>query len=355
LGLILDYLKNNILSSDLEYIYIGINNKFFFKKKKILLIGSEGFIGFNLKNFFIKYFDTLKIDELTLIDNKFKKNHKLSKKIRAINFDLVKDNINLLNKKFDIIIHAASIASPISYRKYPVETCDVNVAITRNILEFSKKNKKTSVLYFSTSEIYGDPDLKNIPTKESYRGNVSCTGPRACYDESKRYAETLCYIYAKYYGVSVKVVRPFNNYGPGLSLRDGRVPSDFASYILKKNNLVLFSNGRAKRSFCYIADACIGYLNTLSLTNYRVLNIGNASEITIYKLAKIYRNISEKIFNFKPKIVYKINKDINYLKDSPTRRCPDLSNASKIIKYKAKISIYEGVKRYLEFLKNEKK
>jgi len=342
--------NNNIFLSDVRHIYKNIFDKKFFKNKRLLITGSEGFIGLYLKQVFISYFNELEISKLTCIDKKFKKKI-VNKNIEEINFDLINKDLNLLEDKFDIIIHGASIASPVFYRKYPLETCDINVCGIRNILEYAKKNKNVSVLYFSTSEIYGDPDLKNIPTKESYRGNVSCNGPRACYDESKRYAETLCYIYATYYNVSVKVVRPFNNYGPGLKINDGRVPADFAKAVLERKNLIIYSNGKIRRSFCYIADACIGYINMLSLKKYVVLNVGNNKEISIYQFAKHYAKISEKIFNFSPNIIFKKNKDDNYLKDVPIRRCPDTTLAKKTINFKTTFTIDRGIENYLRFLK----
>ncbi len=184
--------------------------------------------------------------------------------------------IEKLKTKFDIVIHAASIASPIFYRKFPLETIDSNVLGIRRVLEYSKKKKsKVKILYFSTSEIYGDPANNKIPTNESYNGNVSCVGPRACYDESKRLAETLCYVYSNYFKVPVVVVRPFNNYGPGLDIQDGRLPADLAKFILSKNDIKIYSDGKPTRSFCYISDAIIGYLKAMCYPRYNVFNIGN--------------------------------------------------------------------------------
>ena len=132
------------------------------------------------------------------------------------------------------LIHAASIASPTYYRQYPIETMDANVGGLRFLLDYCLSQKQKGipvkgVLFYSSSEIYGDPTPENIPTPETYRGSVSCTGPRACYDESKRYGETLCVNFARQHGIPIKVARPFNNYGPGLKITDGRVLPDFAA------------------------------------------------------------------------------------------------------------------------------
>lgn len=341
-------MENKVLIDDLEYIFKNINNKSYFKNKKILITGASGFIGFYLSSFFIKFFKQLGISKLYLVDLEFRKKNKENKNIFYIKGDILKMKIE--NYKLDIIIHAASIASPVYYRKFPLQTCNVNVDGLKKILEYGKKRKKTSILYFSSSEIYGDPDEKNVPTKETYRGNVSCVGPRACYDEAKRYCETLSYIYSNYFNVSVKVIRPFNNYGPGLNLTDGRAPADFANSVINNKDIYLFSNGKAKRSFCYISDACIGYINTITLKKYTILNIGNPKEINILELAHIYKSIGKKIFGYKKKIKFKKNKDKNYNTHSPNRRCPNIEKAKLKIKFNPKISILKGVERYLRYL-----
>src|SRR5215472_4008550 len=160
-----------------------------------------------------------------------------------------------LEEGVDWIIHGASVASPTFYRRYPLETIDVNVSGTRHLLELARQNRVKGMLYLSTSEIYGDPDPAFIPTPEDYRGYVSATGPRACYDESKRLAETLCVTYLRLYNVPVKIVRPFNVYGPGQPLADGRIIPDLMKAALKRDPIVLFSDGRATRAFCYVTDA----------------------------------------------------------------------------------------------------
>jgi UDP-glucuronate decarboxylase len=156
---------------------------------------------------------------------------------------------------FDYVIHAASIASPTYYRRYPIETMDANVGGLRLLLDdaaarVAGDDPLRGMLFFSTSEIYGDPDPRHIPTPETYRGLVSCTGPRACYDESKRYGETLCVNFAATRGVDVAIARPFNNYGPGLRIDDRRVLPDFARDVLAGRDIVLLSDGSATRTFC---------------------------------------------------------------------------------------------------------
>ena len=347
---------NKILLKDLEYIFKNHKNKNCLKNKKIFLIGCEGFIGFYFKHYLINYFKKLKIKELILADKKFKKKKldNSNKKIEYIKFDIKKDKIKINN--IDIIINLASVASPVFYRQQPLDTIDVNINGLRNILEYSKKRKKTVVLYFSTSEIYGDPNKKFIPTDEQYNGNVSCTGPRACYDESKRLCESLCYIYGTYFKLPIIVVRPFNNYGPGLQIDDGRLPADIAKSVITNRNIDIFSNGKPTRSYCYIADAIVGYLNCLKIKSYQVFNIGNdKEEISVEKFAKKFVIEGKKIFGIAQKIKYKISEDKMYLKDNPNRRKPDISKAKKLLRFNPKISLTKGISSYLEFLKLETK
>src|SRR5581483_6000323 len=174
---------------------------------------------------------------------------------------------------------------------YPLETIDVNVTGTRRLLDLARDTGCRAMLYLSTSEVYGDPDAASIPTPEEYRGLVSCTGPRACYDESKRLAEALCQIYARRYGVRVVTVRPFNVYGPGQRLDDGRIVPDLIGAALRRRPLVLFSDGRASRAFCYVSDAVRAiWLVLLGGAPGSVFNVGNDEcEISIAALAEAVR------------------------------------------------------------------
>jgi len=327
-----------------------------FNNKKILLTGGLGFLGYN----FLLLFDFLITKQkynihvfvYDIIDPK-----KLPLWFLNLNKKIKYKKENIINKRkfpnVDYIIHAASIASPTYYRKYPIETMDANVIGLRNLLDFYKYKKINGFLFFSTSEIYGDPDKKNIPTKETYRGNVSCTGPRACYDESKRYGETLCVNFYKKFKIPVKIVRPFNNYGPGLNINDKRVIPDFSKNILKKQNIVLFSDGSPSRTFCYISDAIVGYIKVLIKgTSGESYNIGNnLPEITMQKLANLMIKIANKKLNYVGKLLVKKNKDKNYLIDNPNRRCPDLTKSNKELKFVPKIDLITGLNKTLDWYK----
>ena len=207
------------------------------------------------------------------------------------------------------------------------------------------------MVFMSSSEIYGDPDPASIPTNENYRGFVSCTGPRSCYDESKRFGETLCKYFSSIYDLNISMVRPFNNYGPGLSLKDRRLPADFAKSVLENADIILLSDGSPTRTFCYVADAAIGYLKVLANCFRGPINIGSdTGEISVLNMAKIYKEVAKELFNYKGNINFSKSDDSQYLIDNPNRRVPDITVARKSLNYNPTISNEEGVKRYLKFL-----
>jgi dTDP-glucose 4,6-dehydratase/UDP-glucuronate decarboxylase len=252
------------------------------------------------------------------------------------------------DSRFDFIIHCASVASPTFYRQYPLETLDANVLGLRHMLELARRSKCESFLFFSSSEIYGDPSAAAIPTNESYRGNVSCIGPRACYDESKRLGETLCYIYAQHHGVPVKMVRPFNNFGPGLRLNDRRVIPDMCRELLLDRDIVLYSDGTPTRTFCYTSDALAGYLLALLSPHHgEPFNIGSdmTAEISMADLAKLLLQLS----GSKGHVVHKPSDEADYLADNPQRRCPDISKARKLLGFAPEVSLESGLLRTLHW------
>ena len=255
---------------------------------------------------------------------------------------------------FSFIVHAASIASPIYYRQFPIETMDANVNGLRTLLEYCETQSSTAnpvegFLFYSTSEIYGDPAPGDIPTPETYRGSVSCTGPRACYDESKRYGETLCVNFARQRGVPVKMARPFNNYGPGLKISDRRVLSDFARDVLNGRDIVMLSDGAPTRTFCYVADAIVGYYKILIKGRPgEPYNIGaETPEISMKVLAEKVVELAAELLGYEGKAVFQKSSDEDYLVDNPNRRCPIVAKAREELGYDPKITIDEGLKRTL--------
>lgn len=265
------------------------------------------------------------------------------KNIEFVNHNVI-EKFNY-DKKINYIVHAAGIASPYYYRAYPLETLGVAIDGTRNMLELAELNS-AKFIFFSSSEIYGDPDPKNIPTKESFRGNVSCTGPRACYDESKRVGETLCNIFHNVKGVHTNTIRPFNVFGPGMQETDYRVLPNFTSRIKGEIPLQIYGTGNQTRTFCYITDAMEGFIRViLSGVSGEAYNIGNPDpEISIVELIKkieliLGKNVSYNIIDYPD----------SYPADEPTRRCPDILKAKIQIKYQPKIEINEGLKRFINW------
>jgi UDP-glucuronate decarboxylase len=248
---------------------------------------------------------------------------------------------------FDFIIHAAGIASPQHYRAKPLETFEVMVNVTKGLLNKAVTDN-SRMLFFSTSEIYGDPFPEFVPTKENYRGNVSTLGPRACYDESKRMGETLCWIYQEYFGAQVSIVRPFNVYGPGMMATDYRVLPNFAAAISNKQPLQVYGHGKQTRTFCYITDAIIGFLKVLiESPKPDVYNVGNPRpEISMIELAQLVCEISDFKEGFKAS-----SYPDDYPEDEPNRRCPDISKISEILDFTPTIQLEEGLRRFLTWSK----
>jgi dTDP-glucose 4,6-dehydratase/UDP-glucuronate decarboxylase len=246
----------------------------------------------------------------------------------------------------DWIIHGASIASPVFYRRYPLETISANVNGTWQLLELARRGAVRGMLYLSTSEIYGDPDPEFIPTPEDYRGQVSCTGPRASYDESKRLAETLCMTYYRAHGVPVKIVRPFNVYGPGQRLDDGRIIPDLIGAAVRRDPVVLYSDGRATRSFCYVSDAVAAmWLVLLSGAGGEIFNVGNdREEISVADLAERLRRVAGPPWL---EIQHRESADADFVTDNPQRRCPDLSRLRGRFRWEPEVDLTEGLGRTL--------
>lgn len=352
----------DIVHRDLDFICSELETDFSqMAGKNLLIVGGAGFLGYYLVQSILHWNDREygQPIKLSVFDNYMRgipawlSDLEGHESLKLIKHDIT-DPLPADIESFQYIIHAASIASPIYYRKFPIETMDANVNGLRRLLDYcvhknSEGNPVEGFLFYSTSEIYGDPDPANIPTAETYRGNVSCTGPRACYDESKRYGETLCVNYASQYDIPVKTARPFNNYGPGLKISDRRVLPDFARDILDGKDIVLLSDGSPTRTFCYIADAIIGYFKILTKGRAgEAYNIGTASpEISINTLAEKVVTTAAELFDYKGKTVFQKSADKDYLVDNPNRRCPDITKAKNELGYNPKVTIEEGLYRTL--------
>ncbi len=348
-----------VVEKDLTYICKSLSNEFsMMEGAHVLITGGAGFLGYYMIKSIIFWnknnFKTKPI-KITIYDNLMRGAPPwLKEDAKNSNINLIKHDITqplpMNIENFDYIIHAASIASPIYYRINPIETMDANVNGLRYLLDYCRNQKNVQkpvkgFLYFSTSEIYGDQTPENIPTSETYRGNVSCTGPRACYDESKRYGETLCVNFSQTYGLPIKIARPFNNYGPGLKITDRRALPDFARDIFNNKNIIMYSDGSPTRTFCYIADAIVGYFKILTLgLSGESYNIGvETPEISMKDFAQKLIDIAKKEFDYQGVLEFKISADKEYLTDNPNRRCPIIAKAKKDLNYAPQIGIDEGL------------
>ena len=326
--------------------------------KHLLVVGGAGFLGYYTIQSVLHWNATAgrgKPIQVTVYDN-FIRGHPawLTALAGRPALHVVKHDISRPLPKdipdFQYIIHGGSIASPDFYRKYPIETMDANIGGLRSLLEYAKLQREAGkpfdgFLFYSSSEIYGDPTPENIPTPETYRGNVSCTGPRACYDESKRFGETLCVNFTQQHGVPIKVARPFNNYGPGLKITDHRVLPDFARDVFANRDIVMRSSGSPRRTFCYVADALTGYFKVL--VNGRpgeAYNIGvETPEISMLDLAARVVELGRSLNGYTGKVVTKVDPD--YLLDNPERRCPIITKAREEIGYAPTVQVDEGLRR----------
>ncbi len=316
--------------------------------KTILITGGTGFLGNYIVASLLHMNNTiLKTPcKLIVVDNFITSSKVSAKQAKVKNVTYLEHNVinplTTVKGKIDYIIHAAGIASPIYYKKFPLEAIDVAIAGTRNMLELAKKKKVKSFLFFSSSEIYGNPPPAEVPTKETYNGNVSCIGPRSCYDESKRLGETISMTYFWLYKTPIKIVRPFNVYGPGMRANDFRVLPRFILSALQGKVIPVHSNGTQTRAFCYISDATIGFLSVLlGGKDGEVYNVGNdKTEVSMNTLSEVVNEVFDNKLNIK-----NVSYPKDYPQDEPQRRCPDLTKVKETLKFIPSVDLKEGVLR----------
>ena len=304
--------------------------------KRVLVSGGGGFLGSHLCDRLLK-----EGNEVLCVDNFFTGNrrnihHLLDNK----NFELLRHDVtHPLYVEVDEIYNLACPASPIHYQFDPVQTTKTSVIGAMNMLGLAKR-LKIKILQASTSEVYGDPEIH--PQPESYRGNVNTLGPRACYDEGKRCAETLFFDYHRQHGVAIKVMRIFNTYGPRMHPQDGRVVSNFIMQALQNKDITIYGDGSQTRSFCFVDDLISGiqlFMN--SEDGFRgPVNLGNPVEFTILELA-------QKIINLTGSNSKIINKFLP--EDDPRRRQPDISLAMEKLNWKPKIELNDGLSRTIKY------
>jgi len=334
--------KLEVLASRLPQVssYPDIKFRSYKDRKRILITGGAGFVGSHLV-------DKLMLDghEVFVVDNYFTgRKRNIEQWLGHENFEMLHhDIVNPLFIEVDEIYHLASPASPPHYMYNPVKTIKTNTVGSVNMLGLAKRTK-ARILIASTSEVYGDPEVH--PQPESYWGNVNPIGPRACYDEGKRVAETLAYAYAKQSNVSVRVARIFNTYGPRMHANDGRVVSNFIIQAIEGKPLTVYGSGEQTRSFQYVSDLVNG-LVALMNSNYSLpVNIGNPDEHSILSFAKIIRDKvgSGSTIQFLPAV-----------EDDPQRRRPDISLAKKIINWEPTVPLDRGIQATVDYFRKELK
>lgn len=304
-------------------------------EKKVLITGVAGFLGSQLAKDLLAAgcvvvgVDNLSSGKLTNIKG-LPEDRFIFKEMDVCSRKILTDP-DFLNVQE--IFHLASAASPKYYQASPFETINVNTIGTKNMLELAKR-KHAKIVYTSTSEAYGDPEVH--PQPETYRGNVNTWGPRACYDEAKRLGEVLCYLYFTEYQTKVKVARIFNTYSAGLSNDDGRVISNFVTQALKGEDITVYGDGSQTRSFCYVTDTINGLklLMEKDEANGEIINIGNPVEFPILEVANLVKGLanSTSSITFHPLPV-----------DDPKVRRPDIEKAKRILGWEPIVPLEEGL------------
>lgn len=301
-----------------------------------LITGGAGFLGSWLCDYLLN-----KDHKVICVDNLITGNmDNIRHNLRNKNFVFISHNITrelFLKENVDYIYHLASLASPIDYQKYPIQTLKVGAIGTMNALGIAKE-KNARFLLASTSEVYGDPNVS--PQKEEYWGNVNPIGLRSCYDESKRYAEALTIAYNRYHKLDTRIVRIFNTYGQRMRKNDGRVVPNFICQALKNEDLTIYGDGIQTRSFGFVSDTIEGIYQLMMSDYILPINIGNPEEHSILEFAKLII----KMTNSKSKIVFKDLPD-----DDPKQRKPDITKAKKILNWQPKISLEEGLRYTINY------
>lgn len=306
---------------------------------KILVTGGAGFIGSHLCEFLLEHGH-----KVICLDNMFTGTYdNISPFFNHPHFEFVNSNvINPFHMEVDKIFNLACPASPIHYQYDPVMTTKTSVLGAINVLDLARRCK-AKVLQASTSEIYGDP--MQHPQTESYRGNVSTIGPRACYDEGKRIAETLFFDYKRQYGIDIRVIRIFNTYGPRMLENDGRVVSNFIVQALHNKDITIYGDGLQTRSFCFVSDLVKGMTAMMEQDDFAgPVNLGNPCEKKIKKLAEMIVDMT----GSHSKIIYK-----SLPEDDPVRRKPDITLAKEKLHWEPSVTLKEGLTKTIRYFKEK--
>lgn len=307
-------------------------------KKRILVTGGAGFLGSHLCERLLK-----EGHEVLCVDNFYTgRKANIAHLLSNPYFEVLRHDITFpLYVEVDEIYHLACPASPVHYQFDPVQTTKTSVHGSINMLGLAKR-LKVKILLASTSEVYGDPVIH--PQPETYWGNVNPIGPRACYDEGKRCAETLFFDYHRQHKLRIKVARIFNTYGPRMHPNDGRVVSNFIVQALKGEDITVYGDGSQTRSFCYVDDMIDGLIKLMNSSDNVTgpINLGNPAEFSILELAETVIRLT----GSKSKIIFK-----PLPPDDPKQRCPDITLAKKVLHWQPYTPLEEGLKRTIEYFR----
>jgi dTDP-glucose 4,6-dehydratase len=309
---------------------------------RAVVTGGAGFLGSHLcDRLLAEGWDVLAVDNFITGTAENVRHLAKNVKFKLENKDVSRSDAVQVDGEVGYVLHFASPASPPDYLKHPIATMMVGSIGTQNALELALR-KNAKFFMASTSECYGDPEIS--PQKEEYWGHVNSVGPRAVYDEAKRFSEAMTMAYYRHHGVDTRIVRIFNTYGPRMRLNDGRALPNFVYQALSGQALTIYGDGKQTRSFCYVDDLIDGIYKLMLTDEHLPVNIGNPQEITILEFAERIR----KHFDNVPQIIFE-----PLPQDDPKRRCPDISKAKRILKWEPKINLEEGLKRTLAYFKQE--
>ena len=332
---------DHVIRNDINIILRKLDHTIF-EEKRVLITGGAGFLGSWLC-------DTLVAcgSKVYCMDNfSTGLETNIDYLLRSRNFHLIQTGVEKTGAdlgKFDLIMHFASRASPKDYQNYPIQTLTANSIGTMKTLELAR-NSNSTLLYASSSEVYGNAEI--IPTPENYWGKVNPIGPRSCYDEGKRFGEALCTAYHKQHGVDARIARIFNTYGPRLREEGGygRAVSRFIAQALRDKDITVYGDGSQTRPFCYIIDTILGILKiaTSPKAKGQTINVGNPLETRIIDLAYLVKKLtnSDSSIAFYP-----------LPEDDPKRRCPDISKARRLLNWQPEVPLEEGLNKTIEWFK----
>ena len=336
-----------VVEEDVDSLVKGLNEQgISFEGKSVLVTGGAGFLGSWTCDVLVK-----QGARVICVDNfSSGRRENVRHLVGLENFELVEHDISqplFFDEKIDVMMHLASRASPFEFAKFPIQILKANTLGTWVALGIAKEHK-ARLVYASSSEVYGDPDPKHVPTPETYSGNVNPVGPRSCYDEAKRVGEAFVTAYRIQHGLDTRILRIFNTYGPRMRPGDlyGRVVPRFIDQAVSGRSLTVFGDGTQTRSFTYVMDMVEGILRDTCLpeASGEVINLGSGIETRIIDLAKIILKLTRS----------KSGIELHPLPvDDPRRRCPDITKAEKMLGWKPKISLEQGLTRTIAWFKRK--